>query len=330
MTADGGIINVFKPEGLTSFDVVARVRRMFGTRRVGHCGTLDPFARGVLPVCVGRATAAVRYMDGYDKRYRVDVAFGSQTDTQDRTGRVIRSDPPGAAERERLRATDFAALKEALKEFEGTITQIPPMYSAVKVNGMPLYRYARRGLEPERAAREVRVYSIVLAEASADPEFTAVLDIHCSKGTYIRTICDDLGNRMTYGAHARELCRTACGPFTVEDAVSLDEIGEALRSAADPQALFGNRRGFYRTEYALSGMARISLADGDALRLIHGQTVTVCGEPPPDGRMAVYADNGRWIGVAVPDGLPAGQGLEGSRYGIMAERIFTDAQQFGS
>src|SRR5664280_2365060 len=141
-----GIINVNKPVGLTSFQVVGRIRKLLGVKKVGHCGTLDPFASGVLPVCVGKATRVVRYMDGYDKTYRCTAHFGASTDTQDREGKVTGGRMPQEDELERMKADDFAALRKLFSELDGDKDQMPPMYSAIKMAGRPLYEYARQGI----------------------------------------------------------------------------------------------------------------------------------------------------------------------------------------
>ena len=158
----GGVINVYKEAGWTSFDVVAVIRRLFGTRRVGHCGTLDPFAEGVLPVFIGRATSLVRYTEGYDKSYRVVMAFGQATETQDGTGAVIGGRTPERDEIRRFEANDWAALRSAVAAVAGRQMQVPPMYSAVKIGGQPLYQYARRGETVDRPAREITVYRAAL------------------------------------------------------------------------------------------------------------------------------------------------------------------------
>ncbi|MHB1453173.1 MAG: tRNA pseudouridine(55) synthase TruB [Saccharofermentanales bacterium] len=328
MSVSGGIINIYKPVGMTSFSVVSKVRRLFGVKRVGHCGTLDPFAQGVLPVCLDRATSVVRYMEGYDKRYRVVMLFGAQTDTQDRTGKVISENYPDAAERSRIAESGFSELKQAIGEFVGESDQLPPMYSAIKINGTPLYKYARQGIEMERAKRKITIYSASLADASAAPEFVATVDIHCSKGTYIRTICEDLGLRLSYGAHATELYRTACGPFLETNSITLEKLEKVLSDAEDPWRLFGRKDGFFKTDYALSTMPRMVFSASDSLKLIQGQIVEVEVQADPDARFAAYCEPDCWIGVIKPVPAPGSDEAEDGRYYVKAERMFADADNY--
>ncbi len=225
----GGIINVYKPVGMTSFGVVSKIRKLTGIKKVGHCGTLDPFAEGVLPICIGKATSAVQFMDKYDKKYRVNMVFGNETDTQDCTGTVISTNLPTQKDLQEMQETEFATLKAVIKSFIGPSEQLPPMYSAIKMNGKPLYEYAREGIEIERKKRNIFIYDAILIEASADGELKATVDIHCSKGTYIRTICVDIGAILKFGAYANSLIRTGCGPFKIENSVTLDELGDILK-----------------------------------------------------------------------------------------------------
>lgn len=221
----GGILNIDKPVGITSFGVVSRVRRIMGLRRVGHCGTLDPFACGVLPILIGKATGIARYMDGYDKSYRVTVRFGFFTDTQDRTGTPMGGHVPSDAECEAMSKDDFRVIRQAVARLAGERMQMPPMYSAVKIDGRPLYQYARKGIEVERKTRLVHVYrSELLSVGIVDGLPEATVDIDCSKGTYIRTLCQDLGEETGWGAHAAELTRTACGPFPLEESLPLRQL----------------------------------------------------------------------------------------------------------
>ena len=313
MSTAGGIIVVHKPAGMTSFAVVSKVRRLFHVRRAGHCGTLDPFAEGVLPVCVEKATAVVRYMENYDKKYKVVMRFGAQTDTQDVTGTVIGGRNPDEEERRAIAASGFCDLREAVARYSGEMEQLPPMYSAIKINGTPLYKYARQGIDVERARRKIRIHSAVLTDATVDPEFTASMDIHCSKGTYIRTICEELGQQLGYGAHATALCRTSCGPYTLEESVTLEELERIVASADDPWKLFGETRGFHRTDSAIATMARLELTDADALKLVQGQIIVSPAPLKAGERCAAYRRSGQWIGVVKtvdPDGTDAPAGTD--------------------
>lgn len=216
MTADG-ILNVCKPPHWSSFDVVSLVRRQSGVKRVGHAGTLDPAAEGVLLICLGRATRVVEYLMDAPKRYRARIRMGVATDTQDGEGTVIRRGDPSAVTREMV--------EEALASFSGEISQVPPMFSALKRDGVPLYRHARAGRTVERAPRRVRVYRLELVEFEP-PSFT--ITVECGRGFYVRTLADDLGERLGCGAHLDELVRLGVGPFRLEASISIAALREAL------------------------------------------------------------------------------------------------------
>ncbi len=210
---------------MTSFGVVSRLRKMTGVRRIGHAGTLDPFAEGLLTVCLGRATAAVQFMDGYDKTYRMVMAFGTATDTQDLTGESVEQHVFSEQEVASLQASDFAVIRGEISRLEGDHQQIPPMYSAVKVDGQPLYKQARQGIVVERKPRPITIHRAVLESVGwIDGCLKATLVIKASKGTYLRTIADDLGRRLGFYAHAESLERLQAGPFKLEEAVSLDQL----------------------------------------------------------------------------------------------------------
>ncbi|MEA2499305.1 MAG: tRNA pseudouridine55 synthase [Actinomycetota bacterium] len=211
-----GLLIVDKPAGVTSHDVVDQVRRRLGTRKVGHGGTLDPDATGVLVLGVGRATRFLSYSQASPKRYEALVKLGTTTSTQDASGDVIETRPIEAERSE---------VETALKRFEGDIRQIPPMVSAVRVGGERLYEKARRGEEVERKPRDVTIYAIALTDFSSD-DGTLALDVRCSAGTYIRTIAHDLGQELGCGAHLARLRRTEAGGWTLADAVPLDDVTE--------------------------------------------------------------------------------------------------------
>lgn len=233
-----GIINVYKERGYTSFDVVAKLRGILHERRIGHTGTLDPDAEGVLPVCVGSATKACGLLLDKEKEYEAVLLFGVETDTQDITGKVLKRSAVTAG---------YEEAKEALLSFVGTYGQIPPMYSALKVNGKKLYELAREGRVVERAARPVTIYSIKVlsgsfpeegscqerfsgqslpAESTFAGEKTIRFRITCSKGTYIRTLCEDVGRKLGCGGCMKSLKRTRVGSFLEDGAHTLSEIGE--------------------------------------------------------------------------------------------------------
>lgn len=207
-----GIVNVYKDSGMTSHDVVYKIRKISGIKKVGHTGTLDPDAQGVLPVCIGKATKAADMLAFADKRYTATLRLGITTDTQDLSGKVLRQ--------KSVEASD-ADIAETINEFKGEIYQIPPMYSAVKVGGKKLYTLARQGVEVERRPRKINVYEIaVLGRNGNDLE----LDVKCSKGTYIRTLCHDIGERLGCGGCMARLVRTQTACFTIDNAVKLDKI----------------------------------------------------------------------------------------------------------
>ena len=209
-----GIVNVSKPAGWTSHDVVVKIRGLLKGPKVGHAGTLDPAATGVLPILVGRGTRIAEYLLEWDKEYRAVLRLGQTTDTQDATGTVLATRVIDGLTEEKIRA--------AVAPFRGRITQVPPMYSAVKVAGTPLYKSARAGKTVERSSRTVEIHELdVLGIAGPDVTFR----VRCSKGTYIRTLCADIGEALGVGGHLLSLERTRVGPLTVERALTVDEIG---------------------------------------------------------------------------------------------------------
>lgn len=208
-----GFLNIYKPEGITSFDVIARLRKVTQIRQIGHTGTLDPFAVGVLPVCVGKSTKLIEYLPD-DKEYIAAVQFGAQTDTCDKDGQIIKSFDKKIDENELL---------SVLKDFEGEIEQIPPIYSAIKVNGKKLYEYARKGEDVEIKPRKVFISKIKLL--SFDTSFqTAKIIIGCSKGTYIRSIARDIGEKLNCGGYLIALERTKAGMFDVKNSIKLEDF----------------------------------------------------------------------------------------------------------
>ncbi len=211
-----GIVNVLKPAGMTSHDVVAKLRKIYHTKKVGHTGTLDPDAVGVLPVCVGQATRLVEYLTEKDKTYKVVMAFGYETNTQDASGEIT--------VRTALPALDKEAFCAVTEQFLGEIQQVPPMYSAIKKDGQPLYKLARQGIDVEVAPRPVVIHEIRVLMYNQEH---AMLEVRCGKGTYIRTLCQDLGRACGSSAHMAYLMRTASGSFDIETAVTLEKLQQA-------------------------------------------------------------------------------------------------------
>jgi tRNA pseudouridine55 synthase len=211
-----GIVNVMKPAGMTSHDVVAKLRRVYHTKKVGHTGTLDPDAIGVLPICVGQATRLVEYFTEKDKTYKVIMKFGNETTTQDSSGEVtITTELPT------LSKAEFCAVTE---QFIGEIQQVPPMYSAIKKDGQPLYKLAREGVEVEIEPRPVTIHGIKVLMYNKE---SAMLEVHCGKGTYIRTLCQDLARACGSSAHMTYLMRLSSGDFNISDAVPLARLEQS-------------------------------------------------------------------------------------------------------
>jgi tRNA pseudouridine55 synthase len=269
-----GVFNIDKPAGLTSHDVVNEVRRITETRRVGHSGTLDPLATGVLLICVGRATRLVEYLVGQRKRYKASVRLGQETDTFDAEGKIVAEHAVTATRDEIVRA---------LGEFKGEINQLAPSYSAIKVDGVPLYKRARRGETPDRPLRQVTIYELEISDWDSP---VLKIDLTCSSGTYIRSIAHDLGQLLGCGGHLAELRRMSIGDFGQEDALILDSL---------------NRDNW--TEYilpkeaAVRHLPRVELPVEGAIKLYHGQTVptpTIWG----DGEvLRAYDDQSRFVGI---------------------------------
>lgn len=221
-----GILNVYKEKGYTSHDVVARLRGIAGQKKIGHTGTLDPEATGVLPVCLGKATKVCDLLTDKDKVYEAVLLLGKETDTQDMTGEILKESPVQVTETE---------AEEAVMSFVGDYSQIPPMYSALKVNGKKLCDLARNGVEVERKAREVVIFGIEILEMNL-PRIT--MRVHCSKGTYIRTLCHDIGKKLGCGGCMESLKRTKSADFYIEEALTLDEIEEKKKAGQLEELLY--------------------------------------------------------------------------------------------
>ena len=216
-----GIVNVYKEKGYTSFDVVAKMRGIFHQKKIGHTGTLDPDAEGVLPVCLGKATKVCDLLTDKDKEYKAVLLLGQATDTQDISGEVINSAHVDVTEDE---------VTAVINSFVGRQMQVPPMYSALKVNGQKLCDLARQGVMVERKAREINIFSIEIEDISL-PEVT--MSVHCSKGTYIRTLCNDIGEKLGCYGCMKSLLRTRVAGFKLADACRLSELEEMLKTGQD-------------------------------------------------------------------------------------------------
>jgi tRNA pseudouridine55 synthase len=216
-----GILILHKPRGMTSHDCVMKVRRLYQTKKVGHTGTLDPDVNGVLPICIGKATKVVEYMSGYSKEYEGEVTIGFSTTTEDKIGEIVDA-------KKVSRIWTKEEIEKVLDSFRGEIVQIPPMYSAVKINGKKLYEYARAGKEVERPERKVTIHSLDLLSDLSYQKETATFRfrVHCSKGTYVRTLAVDIGQKLGYPAHMSDLVRTLSGPYSLEDSKTFEQLEE--------------------------------------------------------------------------------------------------------
>ena len=281
-----GVLLVDKPAGPTSHDVVARVRRLTGQRRAGHTGTLDPFATGLLVICLGRATRLARFLSGTDKSYRATIRFGFATDTYDRTGRPVAREgdrAPGAPEP--------AQLEAALEAFRGVIRQTPPPYSAKKIAGKRAHALARAGEEVKLEPVEVTIHELELVELEGE---LAVVRLRASSGTYVRSLAHDLGGRLGTGAHLTELRRTRVGEFSVEDAVTLSALEEGTGGSPIP------------ADQALPHLPAVSVEPAAVERLAHGRAPAFREVTTPDVPLVaervlrIVDDAGRLLAVAVP------------------------------
>ena len=281
-----GILNVDKPVDWTSFRVVSTVRRLSGIRRVGHAGTLDPFATGVLVVCLGQATRLSEYLMQATKVYRAQVRLGVVTDTFDATGTPQRQSDPSSISRSQI--------EEELATFQGQIHQVPPMFSALKHRGEPLYRYARAHQQVARPARPVTIHRIQLL-AFQPP--VATIEVECGKGTYIRTLAYDLGERLGCGAHLSGLVRLRVGPFALEDACSMGELERAFQEGRWQTLL-------HPPDAALPGWPAITLSEEEVTAVRFGQALPAAElqlsppqTPEPDQLCRAYSPQGKLLAV---------------------------------
>jgi len=279
-----GILPLDKPAGWTSHDVVARVRRLLGVRRVGHAGTLDPMATGLLLVCVGQATRIAEYLMRGTKVYRARIRLGVTTDTDDATGQVVARQTVTA---------DEDAVRAALADFVGTIQQVPPRYSAIKQDGRPLYKLARAGIEPQRKPRQVTIHRIDLL-AWNPPDLT--IEVTCASGTYIRALARDLGERLGCGGHLTGLTRLASGHFTLEHAHSLAEVEAASAEGRAAELLLP-------MDEALRDMEILTVDAEAEQRIRHGQQIA--GPPAPDADSTplrrAYSVTGEFLAIMAYD-----------------------------
>jgi tRNA pseudouridine55 synthase len=277
-----GILPVYKPAGMTSHDVVSKVRRLISERRIGHTGTLDPQVTGVLPLCIGRATRLVEYIQDLPKQYEAELTVGISTDTEDRTGAITA-------------AVDFVSLTEhqirsVMQSFVGEVDQTPPMYSAVKVAGKRLYELAREGIEVERKSRKVQIYNIELLELKLNQNNPAIrFRVECSKGTYIRTLCVDIGRELNYPAHMSDLVRTGTGFITLDQCLTFDEIAMRVDDGTFSQALIPADQG-------IKHLPVVTLDEIETNHAVNGRAI-----PFPNGTGSsiyrTYRFDGKFLGI---------------------------------
>jgi len=269
-----GIIVIDKPQEWTSMDVCAKLRGILKEKRIGHAGTLDPMATGVLPVFVGRATRAVEFADKGEKEYVAGLKLGLVTNTQDTSGEVLERHPVQVTREQ---------LDSVLDRFRGDILQIPPMYSAIKINGKKLYELARKGREVERPARPVTIYSLTVEDQLSPDEF--ILRVRCSKGTYVRTLCHDIGAALGCGGCMSSLRRTMAAGFTLEQSVSLEQIMQA----ENPAALL------LPVDTYFAQHPQLTLPADLEKKMRNGMTVVT--PQAADGEYRVYGENGGFLAL---------------------------------
>lgn len=272
-----GLFNIYKEAGMTSHDVVAKIRRILKTKTVGHTGTLDPEATGVLAVAVGRGTKVIEYMEQDEKIYEAKLTLGIITDTEDIWGEIL--------EKRKVEEIDEERIKEVIKSFVGKQKQIPPMYSALKVNGKKLYELARMGEVVERKARDIEIFDIYDIKIANDE---ILFTVHCSKGTYIRTLCKDIGEKLGCGAVMSGLKRIRSGKFNIEEAVKLEELEKV------PQNYLIN------LETVLEKFPIINLEEKEAKQYINGIKIS---SDKTDGKYRVYINNALYGICKVENGV---------------------------
>lgn len=288
-----GVLVVNKEAGWTSHDVVAKVRGLLGGVKVGHAGTLDPAATGVLPMLVGRATRVAEYLLDWDKEYRAVLRLGETTDTQDATGKVLAQADPSVVSDE--------VLREVVARFRGPQRQVPPMYSAVKIGGRPLYKAARAGETVERADRPIIVHELdILTVDGRD----VTLRVVCSKGTYIRTLCADIGQALGVGGHLAALERRRVGPFSIEQALTVDQVADRLAIGTLPRHLVPLNQ-------ALDCLPAMTVTDEQARLVLHGGAVSPVGIerlPCTGGPVSIRLQDkdGRLLAIGIHGGTTAG------------------------
>ncbi len=273
-----GILNINKATGMTSHDVVAKIRKLLQQKRVGHAGTLDPAASGVLPICIGQATRVAEYLSESGKAYQAEISFGIVTDTYDAEGTIIRTSDTTKLTRARI--------EEVLPQFLGQQMQMPPLYSAIKLQGQPAYKRMRAGEEIALTARPIEIYQLQILDWQA-PRLTLAVD--CSKGTYIRSLAYDLGERLGVGAHLSALVRTRSGPFLLSESSTLEQIAEAVEQNTLTQLLTS-------ADAVLQSFPALHLNDATVAQVLHGNAFAYDELPAELAR--VYDTQGKFLAIA--------------------------------
>ncbi len=282
-----GILPILKPAGMTSHDVVAKARRILKQKRIGHTGTLDPQVTGVLPLCIGRATRMVEYIQELPKEYVAELTIGYRTDTEDATGEVL--------ERVQDVSVNESQIQAVLNSFIGTIEQVPPMYSAVKIQGKRLYELAREGKEVERKAREVTIYELEALEINLGLSYpTLKLRVLCSKGTYIRTLCSDIGKALGYPAVMSSLVRTKTGPLRMDQCFTLEQVAQLMEEGRMHEVLIPSDQG-------VKHLSEAYVAEPQARKALLGQKLKLSeldiGTIQDEAMIRLYAENGQFLGL---------------------------------
>lgn len=274
-----GIININKPLGITSHDVVYRLRKLLGIKKIGHTGTLDPDASGVLPMCIGRGTKVADMLTAKDKQYVAEMTLGLATDTLDASGTVTETAEVNVTEQD---------IENAIQKFVGDIEQIPPMYSAIKVDGKKLYELAREGVEIERKPRSVRIDNIEVLDINLE-ENKISIRVDCSKGTYIRTLCDDIGRELGCFAHMSKLERTKSGRFDIKDAYTLSQIEEMLEK--------GDMGFLVPVDVVFEEYERLTITEKKAKKMCNGTQISLQGLV--EGKTyRVYDEKGNFLTIS--------------------------------
>ena len=277
-----GVFLLDKPQGMSSNDIMQKVKRVFQANKAGHTGALDPLATGMLPICLGEATKFSQFLLDADKRYVVTAKLGERTDTSDAEGQVVETRPVNV---------ETSQILTALEQFRGDILQVPTMFSALKHNGKPLYEYARAGITVEREARPITIFEINFIEYQA-PSLT--LEVHCSKGTYIRTLVDDLGEVLGCGAHVTVLRRTAVADYPTEKMMTWDAL-QALAEQGDLD------QHLLPIDTAVSKLPALKLNAEQSKGIGFGQRVKFANEAKLRGQVRLFSDKNIFLGVALID-----------------------------